>query len=416
MTLFDKERLYIKWKYLYYNGQTEVSDEIFDKLEDELRTHGSDVVNIPDCPNIETLVKYNLLDELTVGEKGIRFKHVYPMLSLKKYQVKIENEKEIFPIDIVNFFNKVPGGEVTCTPKFDGNSMELIFIRNNDVFVLNQSLTRGNEDLGGGLDKTDKIKHIVPNIIVPNLYHKDYDKIVIRGEVIIPTKIWETKWSDPNKVDNPRNWLAGVLNSDDINIDAIKDMHFVAYQIACIKGDKIDRFTDQLEYLQMYGFKSIFSITTNGYDDFFNLVYPKFKQYRQTCEYALDGIVLNFSPEHWDNLGENSHHPHYACAVKFPPNRVITVLNGITWKLGKDGEYTPIADLEPVILDGTIVKHASMHNLGWIVDNHVFPGCVVEIAKKGEIIPQLIRIVEKSPYEKEYQEYLNNFIKQHQKQ
>jgi len=81
--------------------------------------------------------------------------------------------------------------------------------------------------------------------------------------------------------------------------------------------------------------------------------------------------------------------------------------------LGKDSEFTPIADLEPVTLDGTIVKHASMHNLGWIVDNHVFPGCVVEIAKRGEIIPQIIRVLEKSSYELEYQNYLNYFIKSH---
>lgn len=411
MTTFDKERLYIKWKYLYYNGQTEVPDGVFDKLEDELRSLGSDVVNIPDSPNVETLIKYNLLDELTVGEKGIRFKHTYPMLSLRKFQVKMENEQEVFPSDIVNFFNKVPNAEVTCTPKFDGNSMELIYIKNDSTFTLSQSLTRGNEDLGGGLDKTDKIKHIVPNGIVPHLYHKDYDKIVIRGEVIIPTDVWEKKWSNPDKVDNPRNWLAGVLNTDEINLDAIKDMHFVAYQIALIKNDEIIRLNNPLQVLKDIGFEPIFSLTTNGFEDFFTNIYPQFVQYRIDSIYALDGIVLNFSTEHWDKLGVTSHHPHYACAVKFPPTRVITILEDIKWSLGKDSEFTPIADLKPVILDGTIVKHASLYNLGWVAENHVFPGCKVEIAKKGEIIPAVLRIIEKSEYDKEYQEYLDNFIK-----
>lgn len=411
MTIFDKERLYIKWKYLYYNGQTEVSDVIYDALEDELYDLKSEVVDIVDCPNIDILIKYNLLDELTVGEKGIRFKHAYPMLSLRKFTVTVDkNEKELFPIDIVNFFNKVPNAEVTCTPKFDGNSMELIY--HNNGGRLHQALTRGNEDLGGGLDRTDKLKYIVPNHL-PKIRFLDYDKIIIRGEVIIPTEIWEQKWSNPDKVDNPRNWLAGVLNADEINLDAIKDMHFVAYQVTFIENGELIKPNNQLQILKDYGFEPIFSLTTNGFEDFFTNIYPKFVQYRIESIYALDGIVLNFSTEHWDRLGQTSHHPHYACAVKFPPNRVITTLENIEWSLGKDGEYTPVADLKPVILDGTVVKHASLYNLGWVVDNNVFPGCVVEIAKKGEIIPAVLRIIKKSEYDEQYQQYLNEFIKCH---
>lgn len=413
-TLFEKERTYIKWKYLYYNGKTEVPDAVYDQLEDELRELGSSVVDIVDSPNIETLIKYNLLDELTVGEKGIRFKHTYPMLSLRKFTVTVDkNEKELFPADIVNFFNKVLNAVVTCTPKFDGNSMELIYVKTNDIFVLNQSLTRGNEDLGGGLDRTDKVKLIVPNSIVPHLYQQDFDKIIIRGEVIIENEVWLQKWSNPDKVDNPRNWLAGILNNDEINHDAIKDMHFVAYQITFIKNGELNRPNNPLQVLKDCGFEPIFSLTTNGFEDFFTNIYPQFIQYRIDSIYALDGIVLNFSTEHWDRLGQTSHHPHYACAVKFPANRVMTYLIDILWKLGKDGELTPVGLFKPVVLDGTIVKHASLHNLGWIIDNQVFPGCKVEIAKKGEIIPQLLRILEKSPDDLEYQNYITNFIKEY---
>lgn len=415
-TIFEKEQTLVKWKYLYYNGQTEVPDFVYDKLEDELRELGSSVINIVDCPNVETLIKYNLLDELTVGEKGIRFKHIFPMLSLKKFKVtKDKDGNELFPSDIINFFNKVKNTIVTCTPKFDGNSMELIYVNNNGVFNLNQSLTRGNEDLGGGLDKTDKMKLIVPNTIIPQPEYKSYDKIVIRGEVIIPTEIWSQKWSDPNKVDNPRNWLAGVLNSDDINYDAVKDMHFVAYQVTFIENGELTRPVDQLGYLGKYGFELIFSLTTSGVDDFFTNIYPKFVQHRIDSQYALDGIVLNFSTEHWDELGENNHHPFYACAVKFPPNSAITIMENINWSLGKDGELTPVALFKPIELDGTIVKHASLHNLQWIIDNGVFPGCKVELVKFGEIIPGVKRVLEKSPNDKEYQEYLSNFIIDHTK-
>jgi DNA ligase (NAD+) len=402
--MFQKERTYLKWKYLYYNGQTEVSDATFDKLEDELRSMGSLVVLIKDSPNFEILKKYNLLDELTVGERGIRFSHEHPMLSLRKFQVTMDTlEKELFPLDIVNFFTKVPSAVVNCTPKFDGNSMELIYVKG----VLTQALTRGNEF--GGLDRTENMKIIVPNTL-PTEFCK-YDKITVRGEVIIPTEIWTEKYSDPNKVDNPRNWLAGFLNSDEVVVDIMKDIDFVGYHIIINDGGNDIKPTDQLGTIVRLGFQEIFNLNTTNYTDFFKNVYPKFKDYRATSKYALDGIVLSFSANHWDSLGSNDHHPYWSCAVKFPPNRVMTYLEDVLWKLGKDGEYTPIALFKPVELDGTVVKHASMHNLGWIIDNKVFPGCKVEIAKKGEIIPQLLRVVEESTENELYQIYLDNFIK-----
>ena len=404
--MYEKERTYLKWKYLYYNGQTEVSDATFDKLEDELRSMGSIVVLIKDSPNFEILKKYNLLDELTVGEREIRFSHEHPMLSLRKFQVTMDTlEKELFPLDIVNFFTKVSGAIVNCTPKFDGNSMELIYVKG----VLTQALTRGNEF--GGLDRTENMKLIVPNTL-PTEFCK-YDKITIRGEVIIPTELWTEKYSDPNKVDNPRNWLAGFLNSDEVVVDIMKDIDFVGYHIIISDGGNTIKPTDQLGTISRLGFQEIFNLNTTNYTDFFANVYPKFKDYRATSKYALDGIVLSFSSDHWDSLGVNNHHPHYACAVKFPPNRVETYLMDILWKLGKDGEYTPVGLFKAVELDGTVVKHASLHNLGWIIDNKVYPGCKVEIAKKGEIIPQVIRVLGESVENELYVKYINDFIVNH---
>lgn len=404
--MYEKERTYLKWKYLYYNGQTEVSDSTFDKLEDELNSMGSSVTSIIGSPNIEILEKYNLLDELTVGERGIRFAHEFPMLSLRKFQVSVDNkDKELFPCDIVNFFIKVKGVNVICTPKFDGNSMELIYING----VLHQALTRGNEF--GGLDRT---KHINSILNIPKaLYNFNYDKVIIRGEVIIPTDIWEDKYSDPTKIDNPRNWLAGVLNKDEVNPSIMNDIDFIGYHIIIVDGDNVIKPTNQLEIINKLGFKEVFNLTTTDYDDFFLNVYSKFKDYRATSRYLLDGIVLTFPSDYWDQLGVTSHHPHWACAVKFPPNRAITILEDILWKLGKDGEYTPIGLFRPVELDGTMVKHASLHNLGWIIDNKVYPGCKVEIAKKGEIIPQVVNVLSDSIENDLYVNYINEFIKNH---
>ena len=400
--MFQKERTYLKWKYLYYNGQTEVSDSTFDKLENELKDMGSVLPTIIGSPNIQMLEKYGLINELTIGERGIRFTHEHPMLSLRKFSVSMEDEKEIFPVDINNFFSKVKNVSVNCTPKFDGNSMELIYTKG----VLAQALTRGNEF--GGIDKTENMRLIVPNTLTPEF--SEFDKVIIRGEVIIATELWASKYSDPNKVDNPRNWLAGVIGADDIDVDTMMDIDFVGYHIIVIDGPYIVKPVNQLSTIVNLGFQEIFNMNTTDFDDFFTNVYPKFKDYRATSKYALDGIVLSFPSTYWDELGVTSHHPHYACAVKFPPNRAITYLEDVVWKLGKDGEYTPIATFKAVELDGTIVKHASLHNLGWIIQNKVYPGCKVEIAKKGEIIPQIINVLEVSPDDVEYQNYITEFI------
>jgi len=194
----------------------------------------------------------------------------------------------------------------------------------------------------------------------------------------------------------------------------MKDIDFMAYQIVkMVEGDMI-RPSNPLEKLKEIGFMEVFSLTTTGYEDFFVNVFPKFKKYRETSKHLLDGIVLNLPTKHWDRLGENSHHPHYACAVKFVPTMVTTTVIDVIWTLGKDGEYTPVAQLDAVELDGTTVRQASMHNLGWIIDNKVYPGCTVEIAKKGEIIPQIINVIAKSDDNDKYETYINDFIKTHQ--
>jgi DNA ligase (NAD+) len=401
--MYEKERTYLKWKYLYYNGQTEVPDSVFDELEDEIKLLGSLLPNIVGSPNIEILEKYNLTSELISGDREVRFKHDFPMLSQKKYQVTLDdNDNEVFPEDISNFFNKKIGKNINCTPKFDGNSMESEYIYG----VLNRSTTRGNEQ--GGLDRTKYVKNMIPNEL-PEEYKK-YEKIIIRGEVIIETKKWEDKYSNPNEVDNPRNWLAGKLTSPDTPLEIFDDIDFVAYQVIIMDGKYIIKPTDQLGILERMGFQEIFNLDVTNYTDFFTNTFEKFREYRTNSKYALDGIVLAFPTEYWDELGESNHHPYWSCAVKFVPNRVTTILEDIIWTLGKDGEYTPVAVLRAVELDGTIIKHTSLHNLGWIIDNKVYPGCTVEIAKKGEIIPQIVKVMSESIETEKYNEYIENFI------
>jgi DNA ligase (NAD+) len=403
--MFELEREYLKHKYLYYNGKTEISDADFDKLEEKIRNLGSELPNIVGSPNLEILKKYELLTILVTGNKDLHFFHPYPMLSLRKHHMtEDEHDNEIKPDDLNLFFNKKPNATILCEPKFDGNSMELIY----SYGKLIQGLTRGSDSDGGGIDKIEKMKFIVPQVI-GNGYEK-YKKVVIRGENIIHLITWSVKYSDPNKVDNPRNWLAGVFNNDEVNVDILSDIDFIAYQITIVEDGELIRPINQLDELKTLGFKEFFHMYAKDYNDFFENVFPAFKQHRIDSDYALDGIVLSYPTDCWDEMGESSHHPHHSCALKFVPNKVETILINIVWKVSKDGELAPRAVLKPVELDGSVVSYASLYNLGWIIENKVFPGCLVELVKHGDIIPGINKILKESLENDEYQKYLEKTI------
>lgn len=371
MTIEEKEELYLRAKSEYYKGTPIMSDVEFDHLEDELKFEGSSVVNIVD-------------GDTTLGT---RYPHMNPMLSLEKLQVL---DEEDYPVKILqSFFDKQVFKErIECTPKLDGSAMSLKY--ENGVLV--QALTRGGGDKKGGLDKLDKLKLLVPNKI-------SIDGIVeIRGEIVIDVKIFEEKYSSLYK--NERNFVAGIMNRDDDWENIVTDFEFVAYHLVENADSTPTHNNNTMNVLKELGFNAYHNplvINVNSAEEFFTEAYPRFKKYRETISpYRLDGIVLKMSAEQRPKLGENSHHPKWALAIKFPPDERVTKINDIMWQLGPSGAMTPIAKLEPILLDGTKVKRASLHNLGRIEGLHAWPGAKVIVAKKGDIIPQIIKVIERS--------------------
>jgi len=371
MDIEEKEALYLKAKAEYYKGNEIMSDFEFDTLEEELKSEGSPVVFVVDG------------DDST----GTRYPHMNPMLSLEKVQVMDEDE---FPVeDLAKWFKKRPNTtmSVECTPKLDGSAMSLKYVNG----VLKQGLTRGGGDKKGGIDKTDKMSRMVPTKIdvMPD------GVVEIRGEIVIDKEIFARKYAAEYK--NERNFVAGIMNKDEGWEDFIEDFEFVAYHLVedADTNPTHNQFT--MDTLSMYGFNAyhlplvLHCITAQ---EFFDKVYHVFKDYRANkSPYRLDGIVIKMQSLHRAQMGENSHHPKWAQAIKFPPEEQITTIKDIIWQLGPSGAMTPVADLEPINLDGTTVKHASLHNLGKIQENGCWPGARVIVAKKGDIIPQIIKVV-----------------------
>ena len=350
---FELEQLYFQAKETYYTGESTMSDDEFDKLEQELITMGSDAPYI-----------------VGADDRKAKYSHPSPMLSLAKYQASLSG---VAPTEsATNWMKKFGATSFEVTPKYDGNAANAIY---QDGKLL-QVLTRGNGSKGR--DITDKVKHNMPAII-------DLQGTVeVRGEVVIKISTFNEKYS---QFKNPRNYVAGVLNRDDNSTETLQNLDFIPLEVR-------QRSNDEVYYIapRVPGFKHtphIFYIGTENFES----AYQDMVKFRTTSEYQLDGFVIK-APEGLRPIwGENSHDPNWAIAIKFPPKEAITTIKSVSWQYGKTGELTPVAVMEPVDLDGSTVSRATLFNLGYLKEKRAYPGAIVAIAKSGDIIPQITRLV-----------------------
>ena len=306
----------------YYNGKPFMSDEVYDRLESQL-----DILN--DTVGAE------------VDARSIRWAHAFPMYSLQK----------AYTVDQQPDYGSEP---VVVTPKLDGAAVSLQYIRGK----LSVALTRG--DGKEGLDITDKMRHLVPQILLPCI---NKPIIQITGEVVADKSI-----------DNARNYAAGALNLKDINefIDRSKFMEFIAYGMQPYHSDD---YIDDMEFLNQCGFET--AIDSN---------YAMFPQ---------DGDVWRvISNKAFEKLGYTSHHPRGAFAKKTKPSGVVTKLLDVVWQVGKSGNVSPVAILEPIDINGATVSRATLHNIAVIEGLGLEIGCSVEVIRAGEIIPQVVARVD----------------------
>lgn len=355
--------LYKKAKEAYYAGMPIMSDEEFDNLEQELRNSGE------------------LEEQVGAADKDAKFEHPSRMLSLSKYQAdkttgKAPTEQVMnWCKSIVEKTNGIEDNyvfEVTC--KYDGNSGNCIYKEGK----LWKVLTRGDGKFGR--DVTGKVKHLIPEEI------KEKGLVEIRGEIIMKKSVFDTQYA--GKFANPRNLVAGILGRDD---DAmIEDLCFMAYDA------KIDGKYASIDTINSLGFNKFdkpFSTNFIYRHDKFDELFERMVEVRKNSEFPLDGFVLKaYSPKVKAMLGENDHDPEWGKAIKFKPEGVTTTLKGVIWNIGKTGELTPVAMLEPVDLDGSTVSKASLYNAGYIEKNNLHIGTRVRIVKSGDIIPQIVEV------------------------
>ena len=309
--------------------------------------------------------------------------HQYPMLSLGNTYSESE---------VTDFYNRVKellGNEefeICCELKFDGTSISLVY---EDGKLL-QAVTRGDGEKGD--DVTDNVKTIRS---IPLVLHGDYpQRFEIRGEILMPWVVFEELNREREAREeplfaNPRNAASGTLKLQNSSIVASRKLDAYLYYLL---GEQVpcDGHYENLQKAASWGFKISEHMrkvkTLQEVFDFINY----WDTERKNLPVATDGIVLKVNSQRQQrHLGFTAKSPRWAIAYKFQAERALTRLNQVTFQVGRTGVITPVANLDPVQLSGTIVKRASLHNADIIEGLDLHIGDMVYVEKGGEIIPKI---------------------------
>lgn len=317
-----------------------------------------------------------------VIDKFNKISHVQPMLSLPD----VFNEEEI-----EDFVNKITQMHISpsyvCEQKFDGLSVSLIY--KNGVLV--SGATRG--DGVTGEDITHNVKTIKA---IPLHLNKDID-IEVRGEIIMGKKTLE----ELNKkrlaeglplLQNCRNAAAGSARQLDSKIAAQRKLDNFIYHLPNPRDYGLKTHYEALEFMRSLGFKvSQKSILVHSKEEIIKYIEDLAKE-RPDLPYDIDGVVIKVNElDLQDKLGFTSKYPKWAIAYKFPSEEVYTKLTDIIFTVGRTGQITPNAVLEPVIVMGSTIKRATLHNEEYVRELGLKIGDIVAIHKAGDVIPEVIR-------------------------
>ena len=282
--------------------------------------------------------------------------------------------------------------QYTCELKYDGASISITYENGK----LKKAVTRGDGIQGD--DVTNNIKTIKS---IPLQLKGNYaEKFDIRGEIILPFEGFEKMNQDlidigETPYSNPRNTASGSLKLQDSAEVAKRPLDCLLYFII---GNNLP-FNAQYEGLETarnWGFKvPTQSKLANNLDEVFDYI-NYWDKHRHELPYETDGVVIKVNNfDHQQELGYTAKSPRWAIAYKFKSEQVTTVLNSISYQVGRTGSITPVANLEPVQLAGTIVKRASLHNADQIEKLDIRIGDEVFVEKGGEIIPKIIGVAKR---------------------
>ncbi|MBF0709402.1 NAD-dependent DNA ligase LigA [Alkalihalobacillus hwajinpoensis] len=277
-----------------------------------------------------------------------------------------------------------------CELKIDGLAVSLIY--EDGVFV--RGATRGDGTVGEDITQNLKTIPAIPLRLSENV------SMEVRGEAFMPKpsfmKLNETREkNDQDLFANPRNAAAGSLRQLDPKIAASRNLSIFVYGVGTVEGREISSHSNGLDFLKGLGFKTNPEWKRcNTIDDVIDYI-GGWSEKRPDLSYEIDGIVVKVDAlNQQEELGFTAKSPRWAIAYKFPAEEVVTQLLDIQLNVGRTGVVTPTAVLEPVLVAGTTVQRASLHNEDLIREKDIKIGDYVVVKKAGDIIPEVVSVLE----------------------
>ena len=363
-------------RYYVLNSPT-ISDYEFDMLLKELQQLEEEHPDMYDATSPTLRVGSDITKEFR------QVQHKYPMLSLGNTYSKEE---------VADFYDRVSRSlneefEICCELKFDGTSISLTY----EDGKLVRAVTRGDGEKGDDVTANVKTIRTVPLVLAGEGWPREFE---IRGEVLMPWNVFEALNEERARNEeplfaNPRNAASGTLKLQDSSVVAKRRLDAYLYFML---GEQLpaEGHFENLQIAAEWGFKvSSTTCKCATLDEVFAFI-DRMDVERKNLPFATDGIVLKVnSLRQQKNLGYTAKSPRWAIAYKFQAEKALTRLNEVTYQVGRTGVVTPVANLDPVQLSGTVVKRASLHNADIIEKLDLHIGDMVYVEKGGEIIHKI---------------------------
>jgi len=313
-------------------------------------------------------------------------KHQYPMLSLgNSYS---QEEMQEFMVRVYKDLEREV--EYVCELKFDGVAIGIRYANGK----MTQAVTRGDGVQGDEITANIKTIRSLPLHVKAGDYPTEFE---VRGEVYFPHNRFEQLNRDREEIGeplyaNPRNTASGTLKSQDSAVVASRGLDCFLYS-AMSNGRITDSHYGDLMKLREWGFKvSEHTKVCKSADEVFAYL-NHWDTARHELGFDIDGVVIKVNNlDDQEILGFTAKSPRWAIAYKFASEQAVTRLNKVTYQVGRTGAITPVANLEPVLLAGTIVKRASLHNADQIAKLGLHLRDMVQVEKGGEIIPKIVGV------------------------
>jgi len=397
--ILELRALLSRANHAYYNDAEQImGDSEFDALLEKLAAleEAHPELNDPNSPTAR--VGGSPIDGFTTIAHGLpmlSIDNTYNEQEIRAWISKTQGAMGIDPGSDSGIFGSAAESTFVCEPKIDGVALS---VRYEDGRFIH-ALTRGDGVQGDDVSHAIRTIRALPLELPPDSVPAVFE---VRGEVYIPLSEFE-RINNEREEDgddlfmNPRNACAGTIKQLDPKVAAARNLGFLAHGVGEVSDPGYaESFSEFSAKLRTLGFPiGEHRSTATSADEIIEAIH-RIDKVRHTLDYATDGVVIRVdSFAQQSTLGTTSKSPRWIIAYKFPAERKTTRLLDVQHQVGKTGKITPRATFDPLLLAGTEVRHATLHNYGMIRQRDLHIGDLVEVEKAGEIIPQVVGVIEK---------------------